>query len=71
MRIPVKLSAVSDLIVSADSDFIMSIDSDLMLSTIGAKRRRRMDLDRSDRHPSTNAMRRSPGEFQVVRNSRR
>jgi hypothetical protein len=32
LRIPVKLSAVSDLIVSADSDFIVSIDSDLMLS---------------------------------------
>jgi len=35
------------------SDFISVTSSGLMPVTIGAKRRWRMDLDRSDRHPST------------------
>jgi hypothetical protein len=40
----------------SNSDFVPVTSSGLMPVTIGAKRRWRMDLDRSDRYPSTNAM---------------
>jgi hypothetical protein len=51
-----------------DSDLIPVNCSGLMPVTIGAKRRWRMDLDRSDRHPSNNLMRGSPTEFCGKRN---
>lgn len=55
MAIPMK--AVSN------SDFIPVTSSGLMPVTLGAKRRWRIDLDRSDRHPSTNALRRGARGF--------
>ena len=60
---------------SDEGDHLFRSDPDqrfgAMPITLGAKRRWRMNLDRSDRHPSTNAMRWSAGEVQVGRNSRR
>ena len=45
------------------SDLIPISDSAPMPITFGAKRRWRMDLDRSDRHPSTEALRRGARGF--------
>ena len=54
-----------------DSELIAVTHSEAMAVTIGAKRRWRMDLDRSDWHPSKNSMRRSPIKFWEERNRRR
>src|ERR1700692_3999524 len=54
-----------------DSELIAVTHSEAMAVTIGAKRRWRMDLDRSDRHPSKNSMKRSPIKFWEERNRRR
>jgi hypothetical protein len=54
-----------------DFELIAVTHSEAMAVTIGAKRRWRMDLDRTDRHPSKNSMRRSPIRFWEERNRSR